>query len=61
AFTAAENRGIRRVPIPAAAYAAGRVAVTFRPRSWLSPRALGAHDNDDRPLGMAVHALRMLR
>ena len=58
-FTAAENRGIRRVPIPAAALAARRVAVTFRPQTCLSPRALGAHDSDDRPLGMAVHRVRV--
>jgi hypothetical protein len=63
AFTAAENRAIRVVRIPAGPRVldAG-VEVTFRPRAVESPAALtqgnSDPDLDDRLLGVAVHRLR---
>jgi len=59
-FTPAQNRGIRRLHIPAALIAASLPLLTleFRPRLVESPADVEPGHKDDRPLGMAINRIR---
>jgi hypothetical protein len=63
AFTRSDNRGVRRLRIPAglgAARGASAVAVVFRPRSVISTADIAPGSTDTRPLGLGLHRIRML-
>jgi hypothetical protein len=65
-FARQDNRRVRRLRIPGAAMdglAAEYASATllFKPRATESPRELSSELNDDRPLGMALNALRARR
>jgi hypothetical protein len=65
-FTSEKNRDIRVARFPKALVASAAsnqmgcllFTVEFRPRSVFSPKAAG-HNQDDRPLGLALSALRL--
>ena len=60
-FTSKENRGIRslRVQRNSDRQLAAPVIVELRPRSVLTPGELGPTQTESRPLGVALHGLRV--
>jgi hypothetical protein len=61
-FTPAQNRAVRQVTIPPALAGepASRVTVTFHPSEpILRPCDVDPSNSDDRPLGLALHRLRL--
>ena len=60
-FTAAENRAVRSVRVPARTMLAeggGQLAVELRPRDLRTPVALNPATPERRPLGVALHRIR---
>ena len=63
AFTAAANRGVRGVVVPTSAVAAGQwgapvIRLAFRPASVVPVNRLNPARQDERALGLGLHALR---
>jgi hypothetical protein len=54
------NRAIRRLRVPASLVSSETLAIEFRPRSVASPAALDPTVSDTRPLGLALHRLKLL-
>lgn len=60
-FSEAENRGVRALRLSWPPGRAAPAAVTLRPDSTLVPAAVNPASTDTRPLGLALHRLRLRR
>jgi hypothetical protein len=56
-FTETENRGVRTLTVPRPP--AVPATIELRPRSVATPRELNPASTDTRPLGVALHRLRV--
>lgn len=59
-FTADYNRAVRKLRAPLTAVELERIAIEFRPRSVATPAELDPSNVDARPLGLALHRLRIV-
>lgn len=58
-FTEAQNRGVRTVPVRRAEVTQTPVTIELRPDSVLRPQEINPASDDTRPLGVALHKLRL--
>ena len=60
-FSQEQNRGVRALALPRAPGRRDPISVTLRPETTLVPQTVNPASGDTRPLGIALHKLRLRR
>ena len=60
-FSEGQNRGVRALPLPRQTGWRQPISVTLRPETALVPQTVNPASGDTRPLGIALHRLRLRR